>query len=298
MFDPIFMRLALVASIATGVSLSVLGVYLVIRRVVFLGLVVANAATLGAAFGEAVGWTPALTSLAVAVVAAVALGQVETSNRVSAESLMGWAYAAASSATVLMLSWAVGGSTDTLHLLFGNVLAVQLSDVVALSIVAAVVGLAQWLFARRFLLVTFDPEAARVAGVNARLWSLALNLSIGVAAAAAVHAIGALLTFALLTLPAMAALLVTTSVRATFVVSAVLGTVLPSLALAFSFYLDLPAGPASVALLAISVPLAAVTRALVARVNEPPHRVESLQSKVVADEPDSESAGQWQMSGR
>ena len=214
MFEPVFMRLALVASIATGLSLGVMGVYLVIRRVVFLGLVVANAATLGAALGQAVGWTPELTSLAAALGAAVALGEVQTSSRMSAESLMGWAYAAVSSATVLVLSWVAGGSTDTFHLLFGNVLAVQLTDVVGLTIIAVVIGLVQVLFARRFLLVTFDPEAARVAGVNTRLWSLALNLAIGVAAATAVNAIGALSTFALLTLPALTALLATASVRA------------------------------------------------------------------------------------
>jgi hypothetical protein len=62
-------------------------------------------------------------------------------------------------------------------------------------------------FGRRFLLVTFDPEAATVAGVNTRWWSFFLNLAIGVAAAAAVQAIGALSTFALLTLPAAVALL-------------------------------------------------------------------------------------------
>ena len=258
MFEPIFMRLALAASIATGVSLGVMGVYLVIRRVVFLGLVVANAATLGAALAQAVGWTPELTSLAAGVGTAAALGGVETSSRVSAESLMGWAYAAASSATVLVLSWSAGGSTDTLHLLFGNVLAVQVTDVVGLIVIAGVIGLVQLLFARRFLLVTFDPEAARVAGVNTHLWSLALNLSIGVAAAAAVHSIGALSTFALLTLPAMAALLVTRSVRATFITAAALSIVLPTIALALSYYLDLPAGPASVALLALSVPFAAM----------------------------------------
>src|SRR5687767_13192001 len=125
MFEPVFMRLALAASIATGVSLGVMGVYLVIRRVVFLGLVVANAATLGAAVAQIVGSTPELTSLTAAVGAAVALGGGESSSRVSAESLMGWAYAAASSATVLVLSWVAGGSADTLHLLFGNVLSVQ-----------------------------------------------------------------------------------------------------------------------------------------------------------------------------
>jgi manganese/iron transport system permease protein len=156
-----------------------------------------------------------------------------------------------------------------LHLLFGNILAVQVSDVVGLTIIAATIGLVQLLFTRRFLLVTFDPEAARVAGVNTRLWSLALNLAIGVAAAAAVRAIGALSTFTLLTLPAMAALLVASSVRATFVIAAALSIVLPCLALALSFYLDLPAGPASVALLAVSVPLAAMSTLAVARGNSP-----------------------------
>jgi ABC-type Mn2+/Zn2+ transport system permease subunit len=116
----------------------------------------------------------------------------------------------------------------------------------------------QLAFGRRFLLVTFDPEAATVAGVNTRMWAFLLNLAIGVAAAAAVQAIGALSTFALLTLPAVAALLATRSMRATFAMAAVLSVVLPSLALAASFYLDLPAGPASVALLAIGVPLAAM----------------------------------------
>lgn len=270
MFEPIFMRLALAASIATGVSLGVMGVYLIIRRMVFLGLVVANAATLGAALAEVVGWTPELLSLAAAVGTAVALGGIDTMKRVSAESLMGWAYAAASSATVLVLSRAAGGSADTLHLLFGNVLAVEVADVVRLAIIAGVVALVHVLFARRFLLVTFDPEAATVAGVDTHLWSLCLNLAIGVAAAAAVHAIGALSTFALLTLPAMAALLATRSVRTTFATAAALGVVLPSVGLALSFYADLPAGPTSVSLLVISAAVAALRNAGDAGRNDQP----------------------------
>jgi ABC-type Mn2+/Zn2+ transport system permease subunit len=118
------MRLALVASIATGASLSILGVYLVMRRVVFLGLVLANAATLGAAVAAAVGWPPEAVSLGAAIAVAAALGEKNPSNRVSGESLMGWAYAAASSATVLILSRVASGSSHTMELLYGNVLAV------------------------------------------------------------------------------------------------------------------------------------------------------------------------------
>jgi ABC-type Mn2+/Zn2+ transport system permease subunit len=257
MFEPVFMRLALVAAIATGVALGTIGVYLVIRRVVFLGLVLANAATVGAAIADVLGGSPEIASIVAAVGAALGLGLVQRPRRVSAESVMGWAYAAASSAPVLVLSAGAAADADTLHMLFGNLLAVSASHVVGLVAVALVIGLAHLLFAQRFLLVTFDSEAAEVAGVNARLWSLGLNLLVGVAAAAAVHEIGALLTFALLTLPAMAALLVTTNIRATFTAAAILGATLPCFGLAASFYFDLPAGPASVALLSVSVLVAA-----------------------------------------
>lgn len=257
MLEPAFMRLALVASLATGASLGIIGVYLVIRRVVFLGLVLANAAIVGAAAAEAFDWSPEIPSVVAAVAAALGLGLVQRPRRVSAESLMGWAYAAASSTPVLILAVVAAPDADTLHMLFGNLLAVSVSHAVGLVVLAVVIGLAHVLFSQRFLLVTFDAEAAQVAGVNARLWSLGLNLLVGIAAAAAVQEVGTLLTFALLTLPAMAALLVTTNMRATFITAAGLGATLPCLGLAASFYFDLPAGPASVALLSISVLAAA-----------------------------------------
>jgi zinc transport system permease protein len=258
MFEPVFMQMALLASIATGMSPGMLGVYLTIRRVVFFGLVLANAATLGAAVAEVLGWPQVPLSVAAGTVVAAGLGEVGASRRVSDESLMGWAYAAAAAATVLILSHAAGGSVDTLHLLFGNVLAIQTSHLIALLIEAAVVVVLHALFWRRFLLVTFDVEAATVAGVNTRGWALAINLLIGAIGAGAVHEIGALSTFALLTLPAMAALLITGSVRATFIVAATLGAVVPSLALVASFYFDLPAGPACAAFLALTVAAAAM----------------------------------------
>lgn len=262
MFEPLFMRLALIASLATGASLGILGVYLVIKRVVFLGLVLANAATVGAAAAEAFGWSPEIASVVAALAAALGLGLVRSPRRVSAESVMGWAYAAAASAPVLILATVAAPNADTLHMLFGNLLGVSVGHAVGLAALALVIGLAHVLFSHRFLLVTFDAEGAQVAGVNARRWSLGLNLLVGIAAAAAVHEIGALLTFALLTLPAMAALLVTTSMRATFMTAAGLGASLPCLGLAVSYYFDLPATPASVALLSISVLVAAAAGSL------------------------------------
>jgi zinc transport system permease protein len=258
MFEQTFMRLAFLAALATGSSLGLLGVYLVIRRVIFLGLVLANAATVGVAVAELVHWSPEVCSMVATVAAALGLGALQNLRRVSAESVMGWAYAAASSATVLILAGAAGADMDTLHLLYGSLLAVSPGHATGLLLLALAVGVVQLLFGRRFLLVAFDPEGARVAGVNTPLWSLFLNLLIGIAVAAAVHEIGALLTFSLLTLAPTASLLATRSIRSTYLVSMVIGVALPCLGLTVSFYLDLPPGPASVALLALSVPIAAV----------------------------------------
>jgi ABC-type Mn2+/Zn2+ transport system permease subunit len=261
MFDSTFMRLALIASIATGASLGILGVYLVMRRVAFLGLVLANVATLGAASAEASGWSPEAASMAAAVAAAMMLGEADAASKVSAESLMGWAYAAASSATVLILSQVAGGGGHTMDLLYGNVLAVPASHVIGLTALAVGVVAAQLIFMPRLVLITFDPESAQIAGVNTRRWSLALNLSIGIVAAAAVHEIGALSTFALLSLPSMAALLLMGGIRSAFVMAAGIGITVPAIALMLSFHLDLPSGPACVALLALVVGAAFIVRA-------------------------------------
>jgi zinc transport system permease protein len=257
MLEPAFMRLALLAALSSGAALGVLGMYLVTNRVVFLGLVLANAATVGGAAAHLIGWPPEIAGAGTALATAVALGALPRSARVSNESVMGWAYAAASSATVLVLAQASTADTDTMHFLFGNLLAVSPVHAASLAVMAAVTAAMHATFMRRFLVTTFDPEAAQVAGVHVRRWSLLLNLLVGLCAAMAVHHVGALLTFAFLTLPAMAALLLTTSVRSAFAAAAALGVVLAFGGLAVSFYLDLPAGPTTVALLSASVPAAA-----------------------------------------
>jgi zinc transport system permease protein len=237
--------------------LGLLGVYLVIRRVVFLGLVLANAATVGGAVAQLFQWNPELVSVATAVAAALGLGAIQKPRRISAESLMGWAYAAAAATTVLILAGTPGAELDTLHLLYGNLLAVSSDHAAGLAVLGVAVALVHILFGQRFLLVTYDPEAAQVDGVDNSLWSIGINLMVGIAAALSVHEIGALLTFSLLTLAPAASLLVTRSILSAFVVSAVLGMTLASLGLMLSFYLDLPPGPTAAALLALSVPVAA-----------------------------------------
>ena len=173
MFDAEFMQVALVASIAASAPLSMIGVYLILRRVVFLGLVLANAATVGAAVAEVFEWPSEIASVVAALATALGMAFLPSPRRVSGESITGWAYAAAASATVLILAGATAADADTLHLLYGNVLAVSPSHATGLAVLALMIVVVHVLFGSRFLLITFDAEAAEVAGVNTRLWSIA-----------------------------------------------------------------------------------------------------------------------------
>jgi ABC-type Mn2+/Zn2+ transport system permease subunit len=257
-FEAAFMRVAFAAVVAGSVPLSVMGVYLSVRRIVFLGLVLANAATVGAALAHVLGWSPEVVSLAATLTAALGIGALHNPRRVAAESVIAWGYAAATSATVLILAGATAADVDTLHLLYGNVLAVSASHAIGLACVAIAIVTVHILCGPRFLLVTFDHEAAQVAGVHARLWSMFLTLAIGVATAATVLELGALFTFALLTLPAMASLLVTRHVQTTFVTAAIIGSVAGCAGLILAFTWDLPPGPLSVGVLVLTVAAAAL----------------------------------------
>jgi ABC-type Mn2+/Zn2+ transport system permease subunit len=256
MFAAEFMRTAAVGGCAAAFALGILGVYIVLRRVVFVGLALANVATLGAAIAVTLGWSYEVTIVGAAVAAAVALALSATPRRVPAESLVGWGYAAAAGATVLILARSAPDTLQVMGLVFGTVLAVRWSEAGTLAAIALAVLAVHLVLGKRLTLVVFDSETARAAGVRTTWWTVFLYLLVGVATAAALRATGTLLAFSLLTLPAMAALLVTRSLLATFVLSAAISVAAVLVGLVMSFQWDLPTGPLTVVLLAAVVAVA------------------------------------------
>jgi len=262
MFELEFMRLAAVTGLAAAVTLSVLGVYVVLKRVVFVGLALASLATLGAAAALSLRLPVEAAAMATALAGAVALALVAWPRRLPAESLIGWTYAGASALAVLVLATSASGDDEAMRLLFGNILAVTRFEAGLLVAVAAVVLAIHVAFAKRFVLIVFDPEAARAAGIATTLWTVVLYLTIAGATAAAVHETGALLAFAFISLPAMAALLLARGVRSAFVTAASIAVACSLAGLVLSFVWDLPTGPLTVALLAAAVPAAAIAARL------------------------------------
>jgi zinc transport system permease protein len=237
-----FFQNALLGGTLVGLTCSFIGVYVLLRRVVFLGIALAQLASAGVALALLFGWNPLLTALAASLGGAVAFSQIRWRGRAPIEAVLGASYVLATALGTLFIARNPVGEARALSALFGHILAVPAPELVALALVAFGVLLVHLQFRKEFVFVSFDYETAAAHGVNARLWDLLLYLTLSVAIAFAIRTAGVLVTFALLVVPALGARLLARSLGAMFTLATGLGTLSVPIGLATAFALDLPTG--------------------------------------------------------
>lgn len=223
-----FVQDALVAALVVGLICSYLGVFVVLKRIVFVGAALSEMASLGAAlaFTAPVAWIfqglirvlpilepidhfrPLLFALITMLVSVVFFSQNLMGRKVPREAVIGTAFAGAIGITLLIMSKVQNQSQHELDMLRGNIIGVPQQEIVELVVTAVVVALLQGLFFKEFVLVSFDPEVARTLGYRASRWELLWYLSLGLMIAVSIHVAGTVLVFAYLVIPAVSALLI------------------------------------------------------------------------------------------
>lgn len=251
-------REPLLASLVAGALCGFLGVYVVLRRTVFVSAALTQLSTLGIIAAllleEALGVEVehAEVQLAVAllfsVAGALALGLALHGRKLPGETGVGATYVLASALVVLGGNRLVHAAHDLNAMVFGNAVAVPASDLVALAAVALVCAVVHLLFAKELVFVSFDGETAAALGVDTRLWNGLLFLTLGLAIPVAARALGALPVFAFLTIPAAAALLLVGHLRAAFVLASGIGVLAAAGGYLLSWFWQLPTGATMVAL--------------------------------------------------
>ena len=209
---------------------------------------IARAETGGHGFGAAPWWLqPLLVALVFVVVASIALSITPRYRRITQEAVIGLAYLLATALVILVGSRIPQGTHEIRHVLYGDSVSLAPGQLYGLLGAAVAVVLLHAVLFKDFLFVSFDSQTARVAGLPTRTLNVLILVSVGVVIAAAARAIGALPVFAFLVLPPLAALLATSSFKATFVLSAVLGAVAASLGYYLAWVWRFPAGAMRVA---------------------------------------------------
>jgi zinc/manganese transport system permease protein len=233
--------------ILTGIH-AYLGVHVVERGVIFVDLALAQIAALGATIAILIGMDPHgqgayWLSLAFTFVGAGIFAFARTRRgHIPQEAFIGIAYAVASAAAILAMSKATGETEHLKDMLVGNILAVSKHEVVKTAILYGAIGLFHYIFRHKFLLISTDPAAAEVRGMNIRFWDFLFYASFGFVVTSSVAIAGVLLVFCYLIVPSVGAMLFADRVGRRLAIGWTMGTLVSALGVYFSVLLDLPTG--------------------------------------------------------
>lgn len=251
----------LLASLLAGALLGFLGVYVVLRRTVFVSAALTQLATLGLIVAllvqERLGVEvehPAVqlvVALGFSVAGALLLGTLEAGRRLPTEAGVGMAYVVAGALVILGANRLIHPAHDLGAMVFGNAVAVPFEEVVVLAVVTLVSAAVHTVFQKEIVFASFDRDTAQAMGLDGRLWSGVLFFTVGLAIPVSARALGALPVFAFLTIPAAAALLLASRLRPAFAVATALGLLAAGGGYVLSWFWQVPTGPTMVAVAAV-----------------------------------------------
>jgi len=254
---------ALAAGLLIGLVCSVLGVFVILKRVVFIGITLSEVAALGIALSMLLQLPPLLGAAALTLLVVVLLALPIEPARLPRNALMGIVFVAASALAVLVVASSGFGLREVKTLLYGDLILTSSHDLALMAAVLIPVLAAVLLFLRPITYTFLDREAAKVLGIKVMGWELLYFCCLGLAVSAASKAAGALLVFCYLVAPAAAGLLLGRRLAVVMMISAsvaLLGTIT---GLGWSLHNDLPANQAVVVALTALFVVAAMIRGLI-----------------------------------
>ena len=254
-----FMLRALVGGVLVAALCGVVGTWVVIRGMAFLGEAMAHGLLPGVATAALLGLPPVLGAAVSASVMSAGVGLVSRRARLSSDTVIGLLYVAMLSIGVIIVSRSRSFATDLTAILFGDILAIQPDDLVFLTGALGVILLLAAAFYRAFVALAFDPRVAQTMGLRPRLAQVVLVGMVTLVVIASYRAVGSLLVVGLLLAPAVAAGHWMRRIASTMGLAVVFGTAAVVIGLLVSWYLATAAG-ASIA--ACSVALAVLSAAV------------------------------------
>lgn len=241
-----FMQRGLAASLMVGTLCALVGCYVVLRSMAFLGDAMAHAILPGVAVAYLLKGNLMLGALAAALVVALGIGFLSRQGTMKEDTAIGILFAAALSLGIALISTTKTYARDLTHILFGNVLGVSTGDLWLISCVGLTVATTIALLYKEFLLVSFDPVLAAALRLPAGLLRTLMLVIIALTIVVSMQTVGVGLVAAMLVTPAATAFLIARRLPAMMAISALTGAVSAITGLYLSFYINIASGAAVV----------------------------------------------------
>jgi ABC-type Mn2+/Zn2+ transport system permease subunit len=261
------LRNSVYTSVFVGFACPLVGVFLVMRRLVFMGVALPQISSTGVAIALSVPlWLgfrlaghPSESAHALAfagsmtfsLAAIVVLAVLERRGRGQPEGRLGTAYVVAAALSILLLAKNPYGEIGWLDMLKGEVIAISNFDLALTAATLLLILATLGFFYKEFLFVSFDRTMAITLRKNVVFWDMLLYLLIGMTVSMAVLSVGPLIAFGFLLIPALTAHLFARNMRQFTVLASLIGGAVAFLGFWIAYQLDLPVGPTDVVLLGV-----------------------------------------------
>ena len=245
-FKEPFMQSALVGGLIISSLCAYLGVFVVLKRIVFVGIALSEVAALGVAVGLFIGINPVLSAFILTILAVFLLGFPISDKIISRECMIGFTYASCAALAVILVAKNPLAEAHGLNLISGNLLYMTWADIRLLCYVSVAVAVIHLIFFKEFIFISFDRETALTTGIKANRSDFLLYLTIGIVISVAMKICGIIFVFASFIIPAMAGLLIAKEIKSIFISSIIIAVFSLLIGIFLSYKLALPTGPAVV----------------------------------------------------
>jgi len=242
----------MIVGAVTGAICGFLGVYVVLRRIIFVSAALTQISSFGVALSfylEGMGLAifaslidPFALSLILTVLAAAFYALKRDFSLISREGVIAFGFLLASAGVIILGDRIAKGAHDISTILFGSAVIVDPMDAYLIPGIAISVFIIHFIYYKDFIFVSFDPESAQLFKYPVRRLNTLLLITLALVVTVATRALGALPVFALLALPPLSSLYLTEKLKLVFVFSAIIGGLSAVLGYFFSFILSIPTG--------------------------------------------------------
>ncbi len=241
-----FIQRGMLAGTMVGILCAVMGTYVVLRGMAFLGDALAHAILPGVAIAYLVGGNLLIGAFAAAIVVAVSIGFFSRQGAIKEDTAIGILFSAALSLGVALISSIRTYAVDLSHILFGDILGVSALDLWITAALGLVILLTVLLLYRPFLVISFDPVLAATLRLPTNLLRTTMLILLALTVVVSLQTVGVALAAAMLVTPAATAYLLTRRLAQMMVISALIGALSALVGLYVSYYLNIVSGSAMV----------------------------------------------------
>jgi zinc transport system permease protein len=237
-----FMQKALFVGIMVSLISGLISVFIVLRRMSFIGAGISHAAFGGVAIGFFTGINPTITAIIYTIAVALGIELVSRKGKISEDVSIGIFFASSMALGIVLVSLSRGYNIDLFGYLFGNILAITKEEVLlSLFVAICVIGLIM-LFLKEIFLITYNEEIARVSGISVRAINVLFLIVLSVSIVISIKIVGIILVSALLVIPGATAQLFAKNVYSMIVASCGFAVFSIILGLILSYEFDIAPG--------------------------------------------------------